>query len=179
MNGRKTEHSSGHSRGHISRTYRNALLAAHEGEVSGRSFFSEMAGHYRNDSYARRAFSILSEVEHETGQLMLDLLVKHRVACSDRHAAEVKGLVVAWLLRPLGWHALLDAMGQRITPALHRFEALRGIAPADDRASIELLLEHERALYAFVQRDVSRTNDALRPSLRYLRRLRSATHVAR
>lgn len=159
--------------------YRNELLAAHEGEVSGRSFFSEMAGYYRHDSYARRAFSILSEVEYATGQLMRDLLVKHRVACPDRQAAEVKGLVIAAMLRPLDWNALLDAMGRRITPALHRFEALRSIAPADDRASIELLLEHEQALYAFVQHDVSRTNDALRPSLRYLRRLRSATRLAR
>lgn len=152
--------------------YEHELLGAYRGEVLGHRFFLEMVRYYRDDTYSRRAFSLLAMVERETGLLMHGLLARHRIECPLPIESSARGLAVAWTMEGLSWSFLMAAMAERISPAVVRFEALLGMAPAEDRELIELLVEHERALEAFVRCGRSRRNDALKASLRYLRRLK-------
>ena len=153
--------------------FEQEILAAYEGELLGGAFFSEMSRHYRTDLYAKRAFLILSEVERVTGHLMRDLLTQHAVPINSPGESATKGVAVAEAFKSLAWDALIEQMGRRITPALAGFEALLAHAPRSASHFIELLLEHERALDAFVQFGTRRTNGALRPCLSYLRRVRA------
>lgn len=153
-------------------TYEQEIVAAHEGEVLGHSFFLEMARHYRDDPYGRRAFMLLSEVERETGSLMGGLLARHHIECPPSAASAARGLAVAQSFKVFSWDRLIVEMMRRIAPAVVRFESLLQKAPVADLAVIELLVEHERALEAFVRCKARRSNDALRPSVKYLRRLR-------
>ncbi|ASD79885.1 hypothetical protein CRM94_25805 [Burkholderia gladioli] len=156
----------------ITDAYEQELLGVYRGEVLGHRFFLEMAGHYRRDTYARRAFALLAVVEHETGLLLRGLLVRHRIECPLPIESSASGVAAAQAMTGLPWPLLMEAMAERICPAIVRFEALLGTAPAEDHELIELLVEHERALEAFVRCGRSRRNDALKASVRYLRRLK-------
>jgi hypothetical protein len=163
---------SGGQRREMTGIYEQQILAAHEGEVLGHSFFLEMSYQHRSDPYARRAFLLLAEVERGTRLLMRGLLAKHRVECPAPAASIARGRAVAQSLKGLEWDALIAEMARRIAPAVARFESLLSSAPVGDHEFIGLLVEHERALEAFVQYQPQRSNEALRPSVRYLRRLR-------
>lgn len=156
----------------IAGIYRQEILAAHEGEVLGHSFFLEMSCCYQNDPYAKRAFLLLAEVERGTRALMRDLLARHQVECPAPAASAARGLAVAQSLSGVAWEMLIVEMAKRIAPAVVRFENLLSKAHVDDRAIVALLVEHERALESFVQCKSHRSNEALRPCVRYLRRLR-------
>ncbi|MFL9863485.1 hypothetical protein PQR67_04800 [Paraburkholderia fungorum] len=156
-------------------TYEQEILAAHEGEVLGHRFFLEMSRHYAEDVYGRRAFLLLTEVERETGLLMRGLLARHHIECPPPAASIARGLALAQSFKALAWDTLIVEMARRIAPAVVRFESLLHKAPAADLEVIALLVEHERALEAFVCSKPHRSNDALRPGVRYLRRLRKQT----
>jgi len=160
-------------------TYESELLSAYEGEILGCVFFRAMGAHYRNDLYAKRAFSILAEVEYVTETLLHELLVHHHITPPSPSDAKVKGYAVAKSLCALDWLSLLEAMERRITPACHRYHALRRITPSGDEEPIALLLEHEQALESFVQHGVARRNQALRPCLRYLRLFKPKARLRR
>ncbi|WP_074295415.1 hypothetical protein [Paraburkholderia phenazinium] len=152
--------------------YKQEILQAYKGEVLGHSLFFKLSRHYRKDLYARRAFQLLTEVERETGSLLRELLVRHRIEHLAPTASTANELAVEQSLKHLTWDMLMLEMARRISPAVVRFEALLHDVPAADRERIELLVEHERALEAFVQWRPLRSNDALRPAVRYLRQVR-------
>ncbi|MCX4156675.1 MULTISPECIES: hypothetical protein [Paraburkholderia] len=156
----------------ISGSYHREILAAHEGEILGHSFFREMSCRYQADPYAKRTFMLLAEVERGTRVLMRDLLAKHHVACPAPDVSIARGLAVAQSLSGVAWDRLMVEMAKRISPAVVRFECLLSKAPVDDRVVIALLVEHERALDAFVRCKPHRSNEALRPCVKYLRRLK-------
>ncbi|SIO72053.1 hypothetical protein SAMN05444172_8433 [Burkholderia sp. GAS332] len=152
--------------------YRQEIQQAFKGEVLGQRLFFELSRHYRKDSYARRAFQLLTEVERETGALLRELLVRHGIECLAPTASTANESAVEQGLKLRTWDMLMLEMSRRISPAVVRFEALLRDAPAADQECIELLVAHERVLEAFVQWRPLRSNDALRPALRYLRQVR-------
>lgn len=158
--------------------YAREILDAYEGELLGFSFFQEMSRLLRHDVYARRAFSLLCEVERVTGRLMFDMLARHHIEPTEAKDVTAQGRKLAQLMEPLAWDRLIEEMEARISPAVTRFEKLLLDAPAADFGCIELLVEHEKALQVFVQCKPHRTNDALRPSVRYLRRVRQLNPAA-
>jgi len=158
--------------------YAREILDAYDGELLGFSFFQEMSRLLRRDVYARRAFSLLCEVERVTGRLMFDVLARHHIEPRKTKDVAAQGHKLAQTLKPLGWDRLIEEMEARISPAVTRFEKLLLDTPAADFRCIELLVEHEKALLAFVQCRPPRTNNALRPSVHYLRRVRQLNPAA-
>jgi hypothetical protein len=162
----------------ISGSYHREILAAYEGEILGYRFFREMSCRYQADPYAKRAFMLLAEVERGTRVLMRDLLAKHHVACPASDASIARGHAVAQSLNGVAWDMVMVEMAKRISPAVGRFESLLSKTPDDDRTVIALLVEHERALDAFVLCKPHRSNDALIPCVKYLRRLKEHNPAA-
>lgn len=153
--------------------YCKELALAYRGEIFGREFFLTMRESATADWYGRRAFSILASLEHAAGILVESMLEKHGPTILPSDVSRSSGVELARVFELLPWNALMDALAERILPAIKHFEAIALCAPPSDLEAIRLLLEHERALAEFALYGRSRGVRPMMPALQCLRRLRA------
>jgi len=149
--------------------YLQSVSDAYEGEITGQVFFSQMAAHHADDTYATRAFLLLNRLEQKTGEILAAVLMRHGEPVPQRDRAAAIGRSVAAAMSGLPWDELVAAMMKRIGPAVVRYDLLAFKAPQSDATEIRLLADHEHALEAFVTFRPARSYQALVPVIRCLR----------
>jgi hypothetical protein len=149
--------------------YLQRVSEAYEGEITGQVFFSQMAAHHADDTYAERAFLLLMRLEQRTGEILAAVLIRHGVPVPQRDKAAGIGRSVADAMSGLPWDEVVVAMAKRIGPAVVSYDLLAFEAPHSDVVEIGLLVDHEHALEAFVTFKPTRSYQALAPVIQCLR----------
>ena len=131
--------------------YRDGILAAWQGELWGEAFFDRLA-EAADDADRCAKWQVLAELEQATGARLAPL-VSDDAKARDGERPTPDAAALAYARLP---HA--DAMRQMMTildPAIERFRRLLAIAPAADRETVQLLVDHEVALKAFAERELA------------------------
>jgi len=152
-----------------SESYRDGVLAAWHGEQRGKAIFDLLA-EGTADADFRRKWEVLADLEEATGARLAPL-----VGDAEPVAAETLGLdatAIGAFARLSRAEALARLMAI-VEPAIERFRELLSVAPAADRETMQLLVDHEVAIKEFAERELAGASDtALDPVLAVIARAR-------
>lgn len=139
-----------------SSAYQDGIVSAWQGEQWGREFFERLA-EATEDPGHRAKWQVLAELESATGDCLAPLVAEGaRRAVRERPPLEEGVAAFAQL-------SFTDALQQMVTlvdPAIEKFQALLALAPAADRATVQILLDHEIALKQFAEREQAGDSEA-------------------
>lgn len=155
----------------IAPMYRVGLLRSFEDEIAGEAFFSRLAEHCAGPAGGK--LQLLAQVERCTAGLLAPLLARHDLAPRDAVllASEGRRDAEAWCGQD--WPGLARRFAREFAGYVDEFRALEQSAPAQDRAALRLLTEHEEAIVAFAVDESNGTGDGSGHLLAYLARLES------
>lgn len=132
--------------------YLDGVHAAWVGEIQGELFFNTLA---KTEVGAQREkWETLAQLERVTGERMAALLRARDVTPT---APETSGelLAAAQEYARMPFADAVSSMRPILLNAIGRFEALLAQAPPAERATMQFLLDHERALLSFVDREAA------------------------
>ncbi|MEN9643587.1 MAG: hypothetical protein RL238_256 [Actinomycetota bacterium] len=137
------------------------LIRCYEGEVAGAAYFTALAA--AHEGPARSVLSRFADVERTTAAALLPLVQRHGLVVADADELRRRGEANAAVDSALGWDALVAEMCEHYPSYVPEFERLSAIAPLDDKAAMQVLVDHEVALVASVERIRDGRADALAP----------------
>jgi hypothetical protein len=149
-------------------TYVDGVLQAYEGELIGERLYAGVAA-ARGEQDAQQRFALIAAVERATHTLLQPVAARLGLKASEeRVSAAVRKRTPE--LAALSWPEFVRKAMHDWPPFVPRFEALRALAPADDAAVLEMVVEHERALVEFIRREAVGDAASLEPLQQYLAR---------
>ncbi|MDB6086056.1 MAG: hypothetical protein JWN43_3937 [Gammaproteobacteria bacterium] len=142
-------------------TYVDALREAYEGEIEGEAVYRRLA-ELSVDSEQRKKLVTIADVEQRTHRILhaaasrlgIDPAMEGIAAKAARRAIE---------LNRLAWREFIAKATVDWPPYIERFEAVERMAPVVDALAARRLVEHERALVAFVRLELQHSHESLRP----------------
>lgn len=129
--------------------YEFALRSAYEGELVGAKLYAHLAN-VAGEPDAQKGFMAIANVERATFKALESIAQCHGIAPRHEH---IDSLVLRRIgeLSCIGWHEFLQKANSEWPNFIARFEALHLMAPDEDKAALERLIEHEVALVNFVK----------------------------
>ena len=133
-----------------SRTYEAGVQAAWAGEIYGEALFSELARLAGGMALAPK-WKLLAELEQVTGEQLAPLVSRYGFATEPPGEEIERGLATARELAEMPHADLMAMIEPYLEEVISRFETLRDAAPAEDKTTMQFLVDHEIALLRFVQ----------------------------
>ena len=138
--------------GTTSDVYRDGILQAWQGEVWGNAFFERLAA-TTDDAGQRAKWQVLAELEEATGNRLAPLVADTEEPPSVDAYRPLESAVAAYAALP--WGVAMARMMDILDPAIDRFRELLALAPAAERDTVQILLDHEIALKRFAERELA------------------------
>jgi hypothetical protein len=147
---------------------RDALLRrAYEGEIIGCAMYDRMIS---DPAYPKKdALHLLYVVERITADALEPLIKRYDVAVDDESATR-EGHQLAATLSGQPWKHMWAEVIRLADDYLKDFRRLADVLDGDDAAVGRQVVEHEEALIAFADREITNALDALAPLEEYRRR---------
>lgn len=132
--------------------YREGIFQAWQGELWGKAFFDRLAA-ATDDADRRAKWQVLAELEDATGNKLAPLVA----GASDPHLTDTYRSLdsAVELYESLPWHVAMEQMMSILDPAIERFRELLTQAPVEERAAVQILVDHEIALKQFAERELA------------------------
>lgn len=137
-------------RSSVAPTYENRVLSAYEGEILGEEFFSVLAQQADSDQ-SRVKLRNLAAIERLVAEALLPVITRYNLQPNSKVLLAEKGRGETVEYAELSWTELAVKLKTLLEPFVREFETLLIEAPVEDRPYIQLLLDHEIALFAFAQ----------------------------
>jgi hypothetical protein len=134
------------------RTHDDLLLEAYQGEVLGEALFAALAERCDDDAGRRAKLDVLTRLERATKDAMRPALERRGVDPTPDPATLETAAAFAESASAMPWHDLLASFEPTTTKYVAVYEALG--AAGEDKALVDLLLRHERALAEFARREL-------------------------
>lgn len=131
-------------------TYENRVLSAYEGEILGEEFFNVLAQKADSDQ-SRAKLRNLAAIERLVADALLPVITRYKLQPNSKVLLAEKGRDETVEYAELGWAEFAVKLKRLLEPFVREFETLLEEAPVEDRPYIQLLLDHEIALFAFAQ----------------------------
>ena len=132
--------------------YRDGIRQAWQGEVWGKAFFERLAA-ATDDAGQRAKWQVLAELEEATGNRLAPLVDDAGEAPSVDAYRPLDSAVTAYAALP--WGVAMERMMTILDPAIERFRELLAEAPAEERDTVQILVDHEVALKRFAERELA------------------------
>ena len=156
--------------GRASDAYRDGILQAWQGELWGKAFFERLAA-ATDDAGQRVKLQVLAELEEVTGNRLAPLVADPEEPPSADAYRPLQSAVAAYAALP--WGVAMERMMTILDPAIERFRELLALAPAEERDTVQILVDHEVALKRFAERELAGDVDtSLDPVLAVIERAR-------
>ena len=150
--------------------YRDGIRQAWQGEVWGKAFFERLAA-ATDDAGQRDTWQVLAELEEVTGNRLAPLVADAEEPPSADAYRALESAVAAYAALP--WGVAMERMMTILDPAIERFRELLAQAPAEERDTVQILLDHEIALKRFAERELAGDADtSLKPVRAVIERAR-------
>lgn len=133
--------------------YLEGIRSAWLGEQFGQRFFLEMALASSDETMSTR-WKTLSQLEEVTGNRMAEVLAFWDAAPSGSEFVDISPEIVEQFTG-VSHQEAMQKMKTRVEEALLRFDHLLAIAPDQDIAAVQFLVDHEQALLTFVNRELA------------------------
>lgn len=134
----------------VGQTYEASVRAAWAGEIYGEALFSELA-HLAGGTALAPKWKTLAELEHVTGEQLAPLVSRYGFDTEPPTEEVERGLATAREFAEMPHADFMALIEPHLEDVIFRFEALRDAAPANDRTTMQMLVDHEVALLRFVQ----------------------------
>ena len=138
--------------GTTSDVYRDGIVQAWQGELWGQAFFERLAV-VTDDADQRAKWRVLAELEEVTGNRLAPLVADAEEPPSVDAYRPLESAVAAYAALP--WGVAMERMMTILDPAIERFRELLEQAPAEERDTVQILVDHEIALKRFAERELS------------------------
>lgn len=132
--------------------YRDGILEAWQGELWGQAFFERLAA-ATDDAGQRAKWLVLAELEEATGNRLAPLVADAEEPPSADAYRPLESAVAAYAALP--WGVAMERMMTILDPAIERFQGLLVHAPAEERDTVQILVDHEVALKRFAERELA------------------------
>ncbi len=132
--------------------YLDSIRSAWLGEKFGQTFFSSLASQEQDESLAEK-LRTLARLEIAVGNKMAALLESHGESPVTDTIIEVDEEILSQYTTVSHFESM-SKMKTTIESALSRFDQLLAIAPDTDVHSVQFLVDHERALLSFVDKEI-------------------------
>lgn len=139
--------------------YIAGIHAAWLGEQLGLAAFNARANAETDDNSAQM-WRTLAQLESATGARMAKVLRSHGEDIDNDTPIDQEGEAFQSYLT-LSHADVIAYMRARVARAMDRFEELLAIAPKQDLADVQFLVDHELALITFVEREAAGEPDSL------------------
>jgi hypothetical protein len=137
---------------------------AFEAEVLGGALFGRLA-ELEADEDRRATLAVLQRLEDATRELLRPVLQRLAVPTDGEDEAASRGAAFATAAADRPWEELLGSLEPNTAKYAQLYERLRPLVDDEDRAVVEALVRHERALCEFATRELAGRPDALEPIL--------------
>lgn len=131
--------------------YREGIVQAWQGELWGKAFFERLAEE-TDDADQRGKWQVLAELEDVTGKLIAPLTTETSGPPEASVGSSLESAVAAYEALP--WRVAMERMMVIVNPAIDRFRDLLSQAPAEERDTVQILVDHEVALKQFAEREL-------------------------
>ena len=132
--------------------YREGIRLAWQGEQWGKAFFDALAD-AAGDADQCAKWTVLADLEEATGERLAPLVADAPDGASAAEHRSLDAAVAAYSQLP--WASAMAQMMTILDPAIERFQTLLDMAPAQDRETMQILLDHEVALKQFAERELA------------------------
>ncbi len=139
-------------------TYENRVLSAYEGEILGEEFFGVLAQKADSDQ-SRVKLRNLATIERLVAEALLPVITRYKLQPNSRVLLAEKGRDESVEYAELAWTEFAVKLKRLLEPFVREFETLLVEAPVEDQPYIQLLLDHEIALFAFAQAEGEESSD--------------------
>jgi hypothetical protein len=146
--------------------YLTELVRCYEGEVAGEAYFTALATWHEGSAVA--VLRRFAEVERVTAATLLPIVRQRGLTVADADDLRARGEANAAAERSIGWDDLIAEMCEYYPRYVREFELMLAITPVEDRAAVQLLLDHEVALVDTAIGVRAGRPDALAPVERFL-----------
>ena len=154
-------------------TYEAGVRAAWAGEMYGEALFSELANLAGGTALASK-WKTLAKLERVTGEQLAALVSRYGFDTEPPGEEVERGLATARKFAEMPHDEFMALIEPYLEDVISRFEALCDAAPAEDRTTMQFLVDHEVALLRFVQLERSGANqDSTRVARALIERVRS------
>ena len=148
--------------------YIEGLRQSYYGEIVAEGFYRHLS-RAAAEGYRRTALSLIAEVERATHRRLAPFAARFDIRLSD----EDRDLRIKTRLQSLGqfdWDIFIQTAHREWPAYLHQFEDLERLAQARGERGLTFLVDHEKALLDFVQRELAQpgSEDALAPMKSYI-----------
>lgn len=150
--------------------YRSYLVERYQGEVYGEALFHPMAAGC-NDAERVGKLRLLERLERETKEFLRPALVETGGLPTESAKRIREGQTLGSQLASAPWADLMQGFQQEIQRFVEEFEAAESLAPAGQKAVLQHVTAHERALLLFATRELEGNleNDSLEPVIALFR----------
>ncbi|MDU8943653.1 hypothetical protein [Ovoidimarina sediminis] len=146
--------------------YLETLLLYYEEEVEGEAYFAELARR-ADDADRKTKLTLLAAVEGHAAEAAKPLIEKYGLSPRPALDLEKSGIREA-LMERKDWPALLAEMEVSYPKFVDAFRRLEAMGPAEDKAVLAFLTQHEMAAVEFLAREAERQGDSTAPLRAYL-----------
>ena len=149
-------------------TYPQCIRRLYESEANGELIYGALLRVAKSER-ERYHLGTLLQLETETKAWLQPFLFKHRVELSSPDIRPFVDQAVS-LYASHGWRALMHAAQTVVAQAIADFEAIAAVSPISDSAYTRGMVEHERAIEAWVASEVQGPQEgSLEPIVALLR----------
>lgn len=125
-------------------TYQQALTACYEEEISGAAYFAALAK--RHLPPGRAALERFAQIEEITAAALAPLMAGHGFASQSTADLTAEGQAEAQSRAFLDWPDFLEKVVRDYPAFMPEFQQTIDLAPPQDRAALQILLDHEAAV---------------------------------
>lgn len=149
------------------RAYLERLLQAFEGEITGETYFADLAPHF-DEPGSHAKLAMLSRLERRTAETLRPLIERHGLPVRDE--AALRPLAAAWVADhgAESWAGYMARMIEDFSPYVDEFRALETKAPAEDGPALARLTRHEECIIEFATAELAGEPDSTAPIREFL-----------
>ena len=145
-------------------SYLQTLLLYYEEEISGEAYFYGLAEH----SSEPDKMILLGRIERHAAMAVESLLEKYGLKPRDENTLAQEGLGHVALHQSYSWRQFMSYIVERYPLYLDDFNALKQMAPVEDRDALQRLTDHEIVVIDFAKQELAGNTDSLATLRRYL-----------
>ena len=130
-----------------------------EEEVQGEALFARLADYHQGK--ARHVFQLMASIESGVIAAMQAAIVRHGLELADPKALHEEGRREAEAMGSMTWVEFLDHVHEDYPAFNDELDQLLRLAPAADRADVQLMVDHELAFTNFAAAERSGNPNSL------------------
>ena len=137
--------------------YLDGVLSVYRGEVLGEALFSGLlaAAAPQHQPY----FAAMLQMETEAKARLRPFLVRLGLSLVEPEESRREGARLAAELAALDWEEFLARFMREIAPYVDKYQGIADLAPPEDRAPLEFMVEHEKAFLRFAAAELTGATD--------------------